>query len=81
MDLDPDEIQSLFGEEREERTVDDIEEFHLGVDIRANGVCIYTDNEQYVLTEAEKEALLDHIDADTIWDVLSEKFKVLDYLQ
>lgn len=81
MDLDSDEIESLFGDERETRTVDDITGFHLGIDRRRNGVRIYTKDDEFVLTEAETESLLDSIGVDSIWGILSEKLRVIEELQ
>jgi hypothetical protein len=82
MDLNDDEVGELFPDSREDRGMECVEDFHLGIDFgqRAH-VVVYTEGEEFSLTEDEMEQMLDELECDTIWQCIGDRFKVLEYLR
>lgn len=82
MDLSEDQANALFPDNREQNGMEDVGDFHLGIDFgRSAHVVVYTESEEFELTEQEKEDMLDALDLDSIWQCLSAKFKILEHLR
>jgi len=82
MDLTDDEVGALFPDSREENGMESVGDFHLGIDFgRSAHVVLYTEDEEFDLTEDEMEQMLDELELDSIWQCIGDKFKVLEYLR
>lgn len=81
MNLDEDEASVLFGDERESRTTDDIDSFHVGITFDAEKhVVVYTDDERFAMTRREMESMLDECEFDSIWAVIDDRLKFVEYV-
>lgn len=79
MDLNESQANELFPADRGDGVVGD---FHLGIDFGSDShVVIYTDDERFVLSEQEKEEMLEQCDLESVWYALTHRLKVLRYLR
>ena len=82
MNLSEDDASALFPDSREEQGMESLGDFHLGIDFgQRTHVVIYTEDEEFELTEQEKEEMLDECDLDSIWEAISESTKCIRYLR
>jgi len=82
MDLSEDQANALFPDEREQNGMEQVGDFHLGIDFGQSAhVVLYTEDESFELTEQEKEEMLDELDLDSIWQCLGDRLKVLEHLR
>lgn len=62
--------------------MDSVGEFHLGIDFDSRSyVLLYTDSEEFALTEDQLETMLDELNLDSVWDTFANRFKVVEYLR
>lgn len=54
---------------------------YMTIDQQRDGVEIEVEGETFDLSDEEVETMLDECDLDSIWYVLSNKFKVLEHLR
>lgn len=82
MDLSEEQADALFPESRDDKGMESVEDFHLGIDFgpRAH-VVLYTDDEEFELSKPEKEQLLDDLDIGSIWDTIANKERTLEWLR
>lgn len=82
MNLSEDDASALFPDSREEQDMESVGDFHLGIDFgQQSHVVLYTEDEEFDLTESEKEEMLDDLGLDSIWQCIGNRFKVLEYLR
>jgi len=82
MNLDDKQVGDLFPDSREEKTMDSLGGFHLGIDFDSRSyVLLYTDSEEFSLTEDQLETMLDELNLDSVWDTFANRFKVVEYLR
>lgn len=80
MDISDDEAENLFGDDRE-RDLDAIESYHLGITQRANGIELRPGESTHQLRQSQVDELKGHCGVETIWGILSDKVKVVEFLQ
>lgn len=81
MNLNEDQADALFPDGRGE----DVSNLELGhymtIDQQQDGVEIEVEGETFDLSDEDVETMLDECDLESIWYVLSNKFKVLEHLR
>lgn len=81
MDIDPDAVGELFGDDRE-RDLSDVKLSHwLTIERDGHGYVIETDDEMYRIDEDEAETMLDDCGWDSIWCSIAERTKAIRWLQ
>jgi len=81
MDLDEDEADRLFGDDRSSDLDEADLSYYIKIALRDDGVLIETDDEAYRLDDDQVESMVDDLGWDSIWRAVSEKTKCLRYLR
>lgn len=81
MDIDPDAVGDLFGDDRE-RDPEDVELSHwLTVESNGTGFIIETEDATYRIDQDDADQMKDDLEWDSIWRSIAEKTKAIEWLQ
>lgn len=81
MNIDEDQAETLFGDDRG-RQLDAVDGHHMSIRRRGRTTLVLVDGEQYALSRDELDDVLDDLDCESVWWLLAtETTKVVDAIR